>query len=529
MKILMMTNTYAPIVGGLEKSIQSFSDEFRAKGHEVKIVAPEFPNMPPHEKDVIRVPALEKFVGTNFSVSLPLPELISNLVEEYKPDIVHSHHPFLIGGLALRLCGQKNIPLVFTYHTMFEYYKDHFGMDHETIQKFVVDLAAGYANMVDQVIVPSESVRALLKERNITTPMEVVPTGIDVKKFAPVASSYRKKNRIPKNAFMVGHVGRLAPEKNLNFLMEAVAEFLRQEKKAIFLVVGSGPSERDMKKVLRRWNVEKRVRFAGILKGRRLIEAYHAMDAFVFASKSETQGMVVAEAMAAGLPVVALDAAGVREVVVDRHNGRLLNEESRKKFASALLWCSSRNQKQWADMRDNALKTAHTFSLEACAIKALMVYKKTVRRHHPYGQEDISKWEALVGRFKTEVDILSNLGRAAASAIVQSVVSEASTKERVFQYYEKQIQRVRKSWMLHIKKVRKQKKEMSVEEKQKLEVLLEEAMKKMRMFEMELAELNRKVFTACEFFEKHLGEAGALFDKGLTLSQEQSGEEKAKE
>ena len=111
MKILMMTNTYTPIVGGLEKSIMTFSEELRAAGHEVKIVAPAFENMPKNEKDVIRIPALEKVAGTKFSLSLPLPELVRSLVEEYKPDIVHSHHPFLMGeGASIEVLEMMPVP-----------------------------------------------------------------------------------------------------------------------------------------------------------------------------------------------------------------------------------------------------------------------------------------------------------------------------------------------------------------------------------------------------------------------------------
>ena len=264
MKILMMTNTYAPLVGGLEKSIHVFSEQFRLQGHEVKIVAPEFKKAPLHETDVIRVPSIEKFVGTDFSVGLPLPEVLEDLISKFKPDIVHSHHPFLMGDLALRVCGQYKIPLVFTYHTMFEHYTNYFGLDHQSMQKFVVEIAAGYANMADQVIVPSESVAKVLLERKILTPIAVVPTGLDIASFAPVTTSFRSQFKIPQKAFVVGHVGRLSPEKNLMFLTESVAEFLLQNKNAHFLIVGNGPSERDMKKMLREKGVLQRTHFAGV-------------------------------------------------------------------------------------------------------------------------------------------------------------------------------------------------------------------------------------------------------------------------
>lgn len=425
MKIMMMTNTYLPLLGGLEKSIQVFTEAFRARGHEVLIVAPEFEKISSPEKDVVRVPAIEKFVGTEFSLGLPLPEVILDLVDQFKPDIVHSHHPFLMGDLALRVCGQKKIPLVFTYHTMFEYYTDHFGMSKKTVRQFVVELAAGYANMADQVIVPSESVGWVLKKRKVTTPIAVVPTGVSMRQFTTASTDFRQKYKISPAAFLVGHTGRLAPEKNLNFLTEAVADFLKQKKEAHFLIVGSGPSEMEMRKIFYARGVQKKVHFTGVLKGRALVHAYQAMDVFAFASRSETQGMVLTEAMAAGLPVVALDAPGVREVVKDKENGRLLHKESQKKFTTALLWCASRKLVKWNQIKKAALTTASHFSSERCAVKALQVYQKVVRRHDQYSPEELNQWQSLLGRFKTELSLMLNFGRSAGSAIVKTAVKSA--------------------------------------------------------------------------------------------------------
>jgi 1,2-diacylglycerol 3-alpha-glucosyltransferase len=505
-KILMMTNTYTPIVGGLERSIQDFSEIFRKRGHEVKIVAPEFEGRPEDEKDVIRVPAMENVAGTPFSLSLPLPETLQNLVNEFDPDIVHSHHPFLIGDLALRLCGQRNIPLVFTYHIMFEYYTDHFAMDKEAVKQFVVELAAGYANMTDHVIVPSESVAKVLQGRKVKAPISVVPTGIDVERFAPAPSRFRNKFKIPENKFVLGHVGRLSPEKNLIFLAEAVAAFLEKNKEAHFLVVGSGPSEREVRKIFEKKGVKKQVHFAGVQKGRALIEAYHAMDAFAFASKSETQGIVLAEAMAAGLPVVALDAAGVREVVKDMENGRLVALESLPKFAAALSWCALRSPAQWSEIKKKAMETARTYSSELCADRALSVYKNVVRRQNAFSHEESSQWEMLLGRFKTEFSMMLNLGKAAGSALV-SAVADNSPKDKLLKVYQKRIKKMRRSGMLMLKEIRKQMGEASEEERKKLELIAESLAQKIRTHESQLIELNRNVQHACESFEKFIADA----------------------
>ncbi|MDD5409345.1 MAG: glycosyltransferase, partial [Candidatus Omnitrophica bacterium] len=248
MRILMMTNTYFPIVGGLEQSIYSFSEEFKSLGHEVLIVTPAFGGAPAEEPGVIRIPAIQKFSGTVFSVNFPVSGLLTRLMKEFMPDMVHSHCPFFMGDFALRLSRQHAIPLVFTYHTMFEQYMHDWPVQNEGVKRFIVKLAAGYANLVDQVIVPSESVKEILLKRGVKTPMEVISTGVDLERFAKGdGKAFRQENQIPPDALVVGHAGRLAPEKNLEFLTNCMVELLKKEPRAHALIVGLGPSEQMIK------------------------------------------------------------------------------------------------------------------------------------------------------------------------------------------------------------------------------------------------------------------------------------------
>jgi glycosyltransferase involved in cell wall biosynthesis len=208
------------------------------------------------------------------------------------------------------------VPLVFTHHTLYEENVHYVPGNEEALKRFVIELSTGYANLADKVFAPSESVMELMQAHGVQSSIEVVPTGIDVKKFIHGdGQAVRKQHNIPADAFVVGHVGRLAPEKNLEFLAWAVANFLKSQPAAHFLVVGKGPSEEVIQQIILQEGLQDRFHMAGVLKGDDLINAYHAMDVFVFASQSETQGLVLTEAMAAGIPVVAVDAPGVREVV----------------------------------------------------------------------------------------------------------------------------------------------------------------------------------------------------------------------
>ena len=200
MNILMMTNTYTPLVGGLEKSVETFTKEYRKRGHKTIVVAPRFEGSPENEEDVIRIPAIQNINGTDFSVKLPVPGVLTEALGNFKPDIVHSHHPFLVGSTALRVAYKNNAPLVFTHHTIFEQNTHYLPAgDTDVMKRFVVTLSTGYANLADQVFAPSQSVVNMIRERGVETPIEVVPTGIDVDHFSKGdGQAVRQNIKFPK-------------------------------------------------------------------------------------------------------------------------------------------------------------------------------------------------------------------------------------------------------------------------------------------------------------------------------------------
>jgi len=425
-----MTNTYKPLVGGLEKSVSSFTKEFREAGHRVIIVAPEFPDMQP-EKDVVRVPAMKNFNGTDFSVELPIPGTLTEALGDFHPHIVHSQHPFLIGDTALRIASKYNVPLVFTHHSLYEenvHYihemrqRNEFeaiGPFEEALKRFMIELSTGYANLADHVFAPSESVCLMMKERGVTTSIDVVPTGIYTEQFAKGSGkTFRKKLNVPSDVFVVGHVGRLAPEKNLEFVTHAVAQFLKKEPKAHFLIGGAGPSEESIKEIMAKEGVADRLHLAGMLKGKDLVNAYHAMDVFVFASQSETQGLVVTEAMAAGIPVVAIDAPGVREVVKDGMNGRLIPQESIEDFVAGLVWLKKQPASRIKKIKKACRETAQGFSMKDCAQRALNIYVSlTINKEFSRRNTEGSFWSSAVRSIQTQWGLAKNLTHATGALV----------------------------------------------------------------------------------------------------------------
>lgn len=418
MNLLMMTNTYLPHVGGVARSVDAFTRAYRARGHRVMVVAPEFEGDADDDSEVVRVPAIQNFNGSDFSVVLPVPRFLERAVARFQPDIIHSHHPFLIGATALRLASSFGVPLVFTHHTMYECYTHYVPGNSSMLRRFVVELSTSYANLCDRVFAPSESIAGILAGRGVRSLIDIVPTGVDLEAFrGGDGATFRRRHGIAAGAFLVGHVGRLAAEKNLAFLARAVTRLLAREPRAHCLLVGSGPEADELRAIFAGAGVGARVHMPGKLVQPELADAYAAMDVFAFASYTETQGMVLAEAMAAGLPVVAVDAPGAREVVVDDRNGRLLQEADEEAFANALGEALARRDAEWrSEWAAGVAATAQAYSLDACADHALAIYHDLDGPRAPE-TEDQDLWHMSVRRIRAEWELIKGMAQAAGSSL----------------------------------------------------------------------------------------------------------------
>jgi 1,2-diacylglycerol 3-alpha-glucosyltransferase len=245
-----------------------------------------------------------------------------------------------------------------------------------------------------------------LRERGVTTPITSVPTGIDVGLFASGdGKRFRRRFKIDEKETVVGYVGRIAREKNLGFLARAVGKFLRQRPEARFLVIGSGEAAEEMQRTCLQTASPDQIVMAGCFTGPDLADAYSAMDVFAFSSQSETQGMVLAEAMAAGVPVVALDAPGAREIVSDS-NGRLLPAGATEgEFANALAEIMD-DHGPLQQMRAAARQTAEEFSVEHCADRVLSIYEGLATDLSRPTKADPAPWDRLLGRLEIEWNLL---------------------------------------------------------------------------------------------------------------------------
>ncbi len=421
MRIAMFTNIYTPQVGGVTNSIQRFTEGFRERGHDVLIFAPDYGENPESESDVVRVPAIPHFNGSDFSMVLPLHIGLQEAFDDFEPEVLHSHHPFLIGDAALRLAASRGRPLVLTYHTMYEYYTHYVPLDSPELKRFVLELSARYANLCDRVIAPSESVAEVLRDRGVETPIAEIPTGVDLDEYAGGdGTRMREALGIPPDAFVVGHLGRLAKEKNLPFLGRAVRRLVTERTDAHFLVVGDGDAVETVKATFAEAKVADRLHLAGRREGRDVVDAYHAMDVFAFSSHSETQGMVLVEALAAGCPLVALDAPGAREVVTDGKNGRLLREEDEDAFAEALREIAEMNPEERSALDGRARESAEPFATPRCVERALALYTEARAEGGTRVHSDEMKWESLLSGIRQEWRLWSNRAAALSNALSEN-------------------------------------------------------------------------------------------------------------
>jgi 1,2-diacylglycerol 3-alpha-glucosyltransferase len=342
MKILFISDVYFPRVNGVSTSIRTFVEQMQSLGHEVHLIAPDYQVATQDEAQnnetwIKRISARsiyfdpeDKLMKYGKAMKL-LPEL-----EKEKYDIIHVHTPFVAHYLGLKLAHKLNIPCIETYHTFFEDYLHHY---LPWIPKFMARgmarmISKQQCNAVDAIISPSQPMLGVLRGYGVKVSAEVIPTGLQVSSFkAADGKAFREKYGIDLDRPMLLYVGRVAFEKNIDFLL-GVAAVLSEERSDILLVVtGEGPAEASLHKLAKTLNIEKNVKFIGYLdRNTELNACYQAADVFVFASKSETQGLVLLEAMAQGTPVVAIAELGTASILVEG-KGALIARENTLEFA----------------------------------------------------------------------------------------------------------------------------------------------------------------------------------------------------
>lgn len=387
MKIAMMTNNYKPFVAGVPISIERLAESLRAQGHEVVVFAPDYEGQE-EETDVIRYKALIKGVSGGFSVPNSLDGKIERKFREGNFDLIHVHHPMMIGRTALYLSQKYQVPLVFTYHTRYEQYLHYIGLSK--LRKIIPAYIRNYTRGCDLVLAPTLLMKDYLEQIQVGTEVKVLPTGLPESSFQhdkEKAARLREQLAGDKK-YLFCTVARLAEEKNLAFLLRCMKRYKDMKGDDFRLaLVGDGPKRKELKKLTDTLGLEKEVIFVGRAANEEIKNYCYAADLFLFSSLTETQGIVLLESMAVGTPVLALKATGVVDVVVNGKNGYMTNVSENAGMPETLSLAEIEftdrlmdilEKKEIDILRQGALETARNYGCGRIAHDAAAAYVQAI-------------------------------------------------------------------------------------------------------------------------------------------------------
>jgi len=380
MRVLMVSDVYFPRVNGVSTSIETFRRTLAEQGVEVRLVVPRYGDEG-HEGGVVRV-AGRPVPGDREDRLVGWGAMHRAVLESARDcDLIHIQTPFVAHYAGLKAARTLGLPVVATYHTLFEEYLQHYarfipaGWLRGQARRF----SRRQCNDLDAVVVPSSAMRQRLEGYGVTTPMTVLPTGIPLGQFAAGDGlAFRRAHGIPEKRPLALFVGRVAHEKNIGFLLEAVAQARQLCPDVLLLIAGEGPAMNDLKKRAAELNLAHSVRFIGYLDRKQALpDCYAAADVFVFASRTETQGLVLLEAMAAGVPVIALAEMGTVDIL-GPGRGAFSPPDDVRAFGEVLGHYLSQPT-AWRHLADEAPVYAREWSDSAMAERLATLYRSLLQ------------------------------------------------------------------------------------------------------------------------------------------------------
>jgi glycosyltransferase involved in cell wall biosynthesis len=376
-RVALFTNNYLPFCGGVTISVETLRRGLEGRGHEAWVFAPRLAGAVAAPR-VVRYPSIPAATYPEFALAVPWSSAAAHVVRTTPFDVFHAHHPFLLGPAAARFARAAGRPLVFTYHTRYEKYAHYVPLTPRLVEAAALGLSARFAARADAVLAPSAVVRDELRARGVTVPIAVVPTGVDLARFRPGdRAAARRALGLDAAQPLLLYVGRLDREKSVDRLLHAFDRMVATVPQARLLVVGQGKEAAALRRLAGGLAAAGRVTFLGVREHAALPVCYQAADLFLFASETETQGLVLAEAAACGLPAVAVDAPGCAEVVRDGETGVLTKRDALADAAVGLLLDADRR----AGMAQRARRHAEReFDVGLQVARTLAVYRAVARK-----------------------------------------------------------------------------------------------------------------------------------------------------
>jgi glycosyltransferase involved in cell wall biosynthesis len=380
----MISDVYFPRINGVSTSIKTFRNKLIAQGHEVTLITPEYGPYDLSDGQLLRISsrAVPMDPEDRLMKSRAIKALEKRLKDE-RYDLVHIQTPFVAHRAGVGLARRLGIPVIESYHTYFEEYLYHY---FPFLPKSFMRFAARWftrrqCNKVDALVVPSRAMLEVLRDYGVSRPMEIIPTGIEDHYLNwSGATHFRDDYKIPQDRPVLVHIGRVAYEKNIDFLFKVLLEVRRALPEVLLVIAGEGPALEHLKSQARHLELENNLLFVGYLdRDTTLLECYLAGNAFVFASRTETQGLVLLEAMALGVPVVSTAVMGTRDILQPR-KGAMVAEEHPEDFSRKIIKLLKDGQLQ-KSLGTEAREYAKTWSADEMALRMSAFYEQTMAQH----------------------------------------------------------------------------------------------------------------------------------------------------
>lgn len=381
MHIAFFTNYYHPVVNGVVRSVASFRETLMKQGHNVFVFAQSDGSYKDNEPFIFRYPSLPLPLG-DISAAIPVSPFVDQLLPALKLDVIHTHHPILLGQTAARKAAELGLPLVFTFHTKYWEYTHYIPFPQEAIQEFLKNAVhkwlKEFMQKCQHIIIPSESLKDfLVREYGLEGHYTVIPTGTNLEPFLSADGDALREEKGWQDEIILISVGRLAPEKNWETLLRAFAKVYPEHQGLRLVLIGDGPARENLQSLGAELGIAERVTFTGSLPFEEVPAYLKAADVFSFASVTETQGLVTMEAMAASLPVVSVDGSGTRDIVEHGKQGFLVENDA-DALARGLheLLSDPHKMKRFSN---NALKKAKTFDVNLLGKQIINVYDQAIQ------------------------------------------------------------------------------------------------------------------------------------------------------
>jgi 1,2-diacylglycerol 3-alpha-glucosyltransferase len=380
MRIVLFTNAYKPTISGVVTSLSLFRKGLIEAGHDVFLIAPQYEEYVDEEPYIFRFPALDLTGQFDMSLALPIKNLLEPTIHGLKPHIIHSHHPVLMGDLAIAFARDLEIPLVFTFHTQYDQYAQHYIPLAPTLAGRVMEeVVQRYLKHCDHLVVPSESIRnKVMEQYKLDRTITVVPTPVDLSIFKSGSKTESRESLGWSDAQILLYVGRIAREKNLDLLIDAFGLIAGRTPSVRLALLGRGPHRDHLVEKAHKLGISKQVEFVGAVEHEQVPRYMAAADVFVFTSTTDTQGLVLIEAMASGTPVAAVRAPGPIDVLQD--GGGVLTEATAESFADAVSSLLEAPVRLEA-LSGQAYELAQRYSIRSATKRLLKVYNTALERH----------------------------------------------------------------------------------------------------------------------------------------------------